>query len=96
MSHLPCNRLLYLLEDCDKEDKEIKSIILELDTNCDICVKYRRLNHNQLSLFAESFDDPLAVELKKFNTMVVSKWMDKIYIQVKYMFRDRIYIQVHY
>ena len=63
-SHPNSSRLINLLNDCEIVDEELISFIKELDTKCEICLKYKKSKPRPIVGFplAKSFNETIAMD----------------------------------
>ena len=68
-SHPRSERLLSLLQDCEINDKELKSHIKDLDEKCEICIKYKRTKPRPVVGFplAKAFNETMAMDLTEWS-----------------------------
>lgn len=68
-SHPNSSRLINLLNDCEIVDEELISFIKELDTKCEICLKYKKSKPRPIVGFplAKSFNETIAMDLKEWS-----------------------------
>ena len=68
-SHPNSSRLINLLNNCEIVDEELISFIKELDTKCEICLKYKKSKLQPIVRFplAKSFNETIAMDLKEWS-----------------------------